>query len=88
MSNLPEEKEETGFSGDRDDDNDHDVAMSERGRGRAPTSQRRHAALEEAGVAGTPLSRKSQDDVLGGSGRRGKRPDKIADARRRRRRLS
>jgi hypothetical protein len=70
-----------------DDDNDHDVALGQRTLvARAPTSQRRIAMLEEQGVTG--LSRKVEDHLLGGTGRKGKRPDKVKAAKQRRRRLS
>lgn len=73
-----------------DDDNDHDVAVSQRAATsashRAPTSQRRVAMLQELGVRG--FSRKVEDDLLGGTGRKGKRPDKVKAAKQRRRRQS
>lgn len=85
MANPEIDREEDG-----DDDNDHDVALGQRAATsashRAPTSQRRVAMLEEQGVTG--VSRKVEDDLLGGTGRKGKRPDKVRAAKQRRRRLS
>lgn len=67
-----------------EDDDDQEVAISSRG---APTSQRRAAELAEMGV-NVPLPRRSEDAILGGNGRSGKRASKVKEARQRRRRLS
>lgn len=66
------------------EDDDQEVAISSRG---APTSQRRAAELAELGV-NVPLPRRSEDAILGGNGRSGKRRSKIKEARKRSRRLS
>ncbi|MCC7196913.1 hypothetical protein IT413_01815 [Candidatus Peregrinibacteria bacterium] len=70
---------------EEDDDGDQEVALSSRSS--APTSQRRAAELAEMGVS-VPLPRRSEDAILGGNGRSGKRHSKVKEARQRRRRLS